>query len=91
MPDLPAREQRPAYPPLPTTDPLTGEPFSMDLKAVKDAVQRTAGKLHITPIHSSVGAADALRRSGGQHLATAACDSSQNICSAVARTRFAAC
>ncbi len=68
MPDLPSREQRPAYPPLPTTDPLTGEPFNMDLKAVKDAVQRTAGKLHITPILSSVGAADALRRSGGPAL-----------------------
>jgi threonine dehydratase len=40
----------------------------MDLKAVKDAAQRTAGKLHITPILSSVGAADALRRSGGPAL-----------------------
>ncbi|MFM9165800.1 MAG: hypothetical protein ACKOQO_03170, partial [Candidatus Limnocylindrus sp.] len=68
MSDRSTRDQRPAYPPLPTTDPLTGELFSMDLKAVKDAAQRTAGKLHITPILSSVGAADALRRSGGPTL-----------------------
>ena len=50
MPDPQPRGDRPAFPPLPTTDPLTGEPFRMDLKAVKEAAQRTAGKLHVTPI-----------------------------------------
>ena len=40
----------------------------MDLGAVNDAARRTAGRLHLTPILSSVGAADAIRRSGGPSL-----------------------
>ena len=51
--------------PLPTTDPTSGRPFTMDLKAVKAAAARTEGRLHLTPLLSSAGAADALRRSSG--------------------------
>jgi len=40
----------------------------MDLKAVKAAAARTAGRLHVTPLLSSIGAAEALRRSGGPLL-----------------------
>ena len=40
----------------------------MDLKAVKSAAARTAGRLHVTPLLSSIGAAEALRRSGGPLL-----------------------
>ena len=50
---------------LPTVDPLSGAPFSMDVKAVKAAAARTAGRLHITPLLSSTGASDALRQSKG--------------------------
>ena len=52
-------------PQLPTIDPLSGKPFAMDLKAVKDAAARTEGRRHVTPLLSSTGAADALRRSKG--------------------------
>ena len=51
--------------PLPTTDPTSGRPFTMDLTAVKAAAARTEGRLHLTPLLSSAGAADALRRSSG--------------------------
>ena len=61
-------ERRPAAPPLPTHDALTGHAFTMDLAAVKAAAARTAGRLHITPLLSSIGAAEALRRSGGPLL-----------------------
>ena len=61
-------ETRPAAPLLPTRDVLTGEPFTMDLAAVKRAAARTAGRLHVTPLLSSIGAAEALRRSGGPLL-----------------------
>jgi len=56
------------HPPLPTTDPMTGEPFAMNLNAVKAAADRTAGRLHLTPLLSSVGAAVALQRSLGATL-----------------------
>jgi len=55
-------------PPLPTTDPMTGAPFTMNLEAVKDAVARTAGKLHMTPLLSSIGAADTFHLGGGPIL-----------------------
>lgn len=61
-------ETRPPAPPLPTKDALTGEPFVMDIKAVTSAAARTAGQLHITPLLSSIGAAESLRRSGGPLL-----------------------
>ena len=61
-------ERRPAAPPLPTRDALTGHAFTMDLAAVKAAAARTAGRLHITPLLSSIGAAEALRRSDGPLL-----------------------
>ena len=54
-------ERRPVAPPLPTHDALTGHAFTMDLAAVKAAAARTAGRLHITPLLSSIGAAEALR------------------------------
>jgi len=53
---------------LPTVDPMTGEPFTMNVQAVKQASARTAGRLHLTPLLASTGAADALRRSGGPVL-----------------------
>ncbi|MEY2731638.1 MAG: hypothetical protein RLZZ588_363, partial [Chloroflexota bacterium] len=55
-------ESRPATPAIPTHDALTGERFTMDLAAVKRAAARTAGRLHVTPLLSSIGAAEALRR-----------------------------
>lgn len=61
-------ERRPPAPPLPTIDPISGERVSMDLAEVKRAATRTAGRLHITPLLSSIGAAEALRRSGGPLL-----------------------
>ena len=61
-------ETLPATPALPTLDALTGKPFTMDLAAVKRAAARTAGRLHVTPLLSSIGAAEALRRSGGPLL-----------------------
>lgn len=67
-------ETRPAAPALPTLDALTGKPFTMDLAAVKRAAARTAGRLHVTPLLSSIGAAEALRRSGDHSLATVAFD-----------------
>ena len=52
------------------SSPITSRtPWSSSTRsAVKRAAARTAGRLHVTPLLSSIGAAEALRRSGGPLL-----------------------